>query len=112
MAVIPVVEGEAFQLETSQPAALRRSVAELEQRLKPNFRVLEERGGNLVLRGVVGTIALGPRTFLDVAPKTSPGDDWIASVLDLLSVGDPIAIAGDRRAGLAASRNLLDVLAM
>lgn len=111
MAAIPVIEGVPFQLEGSQPSALRRSVTELEQRLKPDFRILEERAGEFVVRGVVGTIALGPGTFLDVAPKTAPGDDWIGSVLDLLAVSDPIQVAGDRRAGLVAHRNLLDVLA-
>jgi hypothetical protein len=111
VAVIPVLEGAAFRLHGSQADALRRAVAELEQRLKPSFRILEERAGELVIRGVVGTIALGPRTSLDVAPKTAPGEDWVASVLDLLSVGDRIQVAGDRRAGLAGRRNLLDVLA-
>lgn len=111
MPVISVVEGDAFKLEGTQPDALRRAVAELALRLQPDFRILDERAGEFVIRGVVGTIALGPGTFLDVAPKTSPDDDWIASVLDLLSVTDPIQVAGDRRSGLAAHRNLLDVLA-
>jgi hypothetical protein len=108
---IPVIEGVPFRLEHAQQAALRRSVTELEQRLKPHFRILTERAGEFVVQGVVGTIALGPRTVLDVAPKTAPGENWIASVLDLLGVSDPIQVAGDRRSGLAADRNLLDVLA-
>jgi McrBC 5-methylcytosine restriction system component len=111
VAVVAVVEGVPFRLQGSQPDLLRRSIAELEQRLKPGFRVLEERADELVVRGVVGTIRLGPNTFLDVAPKTVPGDDWIASVLALLGVSDPIQVAGDRRSGLAAHRNLYDVLA-
>lgn len=111
MLAIPVIEGVPFRLEHAQHAALRRSVAELEQRLKPGFGVLTERAGELVIQGVVGTIALGPRAVVDVAPKTAPGENWIASVLDLLGVSDPIQVAGDRRSGLAAHRNLLDVLA-
>ena len=111
MAAIPVVEGVPFRLERAHEAALRRAVTDLEQRLKPDFGILTERAGEFVIQGVVGTIALGPRTVLDVAPKTLPGEDWIASVLDLLGVGDPIQVAGDRRSGLAAHRNLLDVLA-
>lgn len=111
MLAIPVIEGVPFPLETARQGALRRSATELEQRLKPDFRVLSERAGEFVIQGVVGTISLGPRTVLDVAPKTAPGEDWITSVLDLLGVSDPIQAAGDRRSGLAAHRNLLDVLA-
>src|SRR4051794_17218445 len=63
------------------------------------------------IRGVVGTIAVRAGVVLDVAPKVSADDNWIAAVLDLLLPPDPIDVAGDRRAGLAPHRNLLDVLA-
>ncbi len=111
MPVIPVVEGSWFQLDNALQPAFRRSVAEVERRVRPRFKLLEESNGQFKLGGVVGTFAVGSHTALDVAPKVEPGDNWIASVLDLLTGADRVQAAGDRRSGVAAHRNLLDVLA-
>lgn len=104
-------EGAVFTLDQPLRDPLRRACADLERRLAPSFAILEERAGDFTLRGVIGTLALRPAVLLDIAPKVSPEDDWIAAALDLLLPATSIAVAGDRRGGLAAHRNILDVLA-
>src|SRR4051812_30273057 len=111
MPAIQVVEGTPFVLPPEIRDDLRRAAERVEARLRPRSSVLEEKAGQFVVRGVVGTIALGAGVTLDIAPKTQPNEEWIEAVLDLLAREDRIEPAGDRRAGFAEQRNLLDVLA-
>jgi hypothetical protein len=108
---IEVDEGIAFTIDGELRLPLRDACRRIQQQLGTSFTVLEEAAGAFTIRGVVGTIAVRAGVVLDVAPKVSADDNWIAAVLDLLLPPDPIDVAGDRRAGLAAYRNLLDVLA-
>jgi hypothetical protein len=111
VASLPCEEGAPFRLDPTLRPVLRAACARLEQRLRPSFSILEERAGEFILRGVIGTVELRPGVLLDIAPKVTPGDGWIDASLDLLLPATRIDIAGDRRGGMAAHRNLLDVLA-
>ncbi len=110
MPQVPATEGEPFEVAASQQQALRSAVRDLERQLGTSG-LLKEEAGRFTITGVVGTISVAPGVLVDVAPKIQPGDDWINSVLDLLTATDRVRIAGDRRAGLSQHRNLLDVLA-
>jgi hypothetical protein len=84
----------------------------LNAELRPRFRLLSENAGQFTISGVIGTVSLGPGKVLQVTPKTSPNEDWIAAVLDLLIGSDRIDAAGERTAGLSPNRrSLLEVLA-
>lgn len=113
MPAFACVEGAQFTLPAPLHQPLRAVCAELELRLRPSITpILEERGGHFTIRGIIGTAELRPNVLLDIVPKTEPEDDWITAALDLLLRETRIAISGDRRGGLAAYRNLLDVLAV
>lgn len=111
MRVLTVEEGAPFSISDNLAVPLRVACKRLGRQLRTRSRVLEEADGKFVVCGVIGTISLSPGTVLDVKPKVGAGEDWIAATLDLLLAHDRIEIAGNRRAGLARNRNILDVLA-
>jgi hypothetical protein len=111
MRVLAASEGVPFSVEEPLRQPLRSAWRRVQERVSPTTGSLEEAAGQFTLRGVVGSIALQSGVVLDLAPKVDVGDDWINAVLDLLLAPDRIDVAGDRRAGLAPHRNLLDVLA-
>ena len=111
MRTIAVDEGIAFTIDGDLRVPLRDACRRIQLQLGTSFTVLQEAAGMFTIRGVVGTIAVRAGVVLDVTPKVAAEDNWIAAVLDLLLPPDPIDVAGDRRAGLARHRNLLDVLA-
>jgi hypothetical protein len=108
---VVATEGVPFTVDDLLRPALRNACRRLERNLRPSVPVLEEAGRALTVRGVLGTVAIRPDVILDVAPRVGVGDDWVGAVLDLLTVPDRIDIAGDRRAGTAPQRNLVDALA-
>ena len=111
MPILACQEGVPFSTNPATARALRAAADRLSLSLRPSFPLLEERAGEFTVRGIVGTVALRPGHLLDIAPKVAVGDDWIAATLDLLLPATRIEIAGDRRGGLIAHRNLLEVLA-
>jgi hypothetical protein len=108
---ITVDEGVPFTIEDELRPHLREACLRVQQQLATRFPVLEESASTFTIRGVVGTLAVRSGVVVDVTPKIGAGENWIAAVLDLLVTPDRMEIAGDRRAGLARHRNLLDVLA-
>src|SRR5881296_3440714 len=112
MRSIACVEGEPFRVELPVRDLIRAAGARLASQLRPRFRILSEDSGLLTFSGVIGTIALRPGLVLDVSPKTSPDEDWIHSVLELLIGTDRVDAAGERAAGLSKKRgDLLEFLA-
>lgn len=111
MTVLACQEGVPFQADAATGKALRAAAARLELSLRPSFPLLEERFGSFTVRGIVGTVELRPGHLLDISPKVATDEDWASAALDLLLPATRIEVAGDRRGGLSAYRNLLGVLA-
>lgn len=111
MPILACQEGVPFAVDAATAKVLRAEAARLELSLRPSFPLLDERFGEFTVRGIVGTVELRPGHLLDISPKVADGDDWIAATLDLLLPASRIEVAGDRRGGLSAHRNLLEVLA-
>jgi hypothetical protein len=112
MRSIACIEGEPFRVEPSLRDAIRAAGVRLNSQLRPRFQVLSEDAGRFIISGVIGAITLRPGLVLDVVPKTSPEDDWVHSVLDLLIGTDRIDAEGERAAGLSEQRrDLLEILA-
>jgi hypothetical protein len=108
---ITCIEGKRFSVEPAMADGVRRAGRRLQKFLRPRLHPIQEVDGQFIARGVVGTVDIGG-VLLEVAPKTEPENDWIASVVDLIAGTDRIQPAGERAASLRAPRSgLLDALA-
>lgn len=107
------VEGEPFAADGLTRERLNAAMTRLQREIRfRSWPLAETTGGRMVLRGIVGTIALSDGRILEVAPKTSPEEDWVRAILNLLVGSDRIDAAGERSAGLAPERkSILPVLA-
>jgi 5-methylcytosine-specific restriction endonuclease McrBC regulatory subunit McrC len=107
------IEGEPFGVDAATRQLLNLSFTRLQRELRfRSWPLSDSPGGKMTISGVVGTIALSDGTAIDVTPKTNPDENWIQSVLGLLSISDRIDAAGERRAGLVPEhRNLRAVMA-
>jgi len=111
VSALTCVEGVPFDLERPLHEPLRRAVAEARQLIGPTTSPLTQSGTSFTISGVIGSLELRPGLLLEVVPKTEPEDDWVTAALDLLLPETRVSVAGDRRGGLAVSRQPLDVLA-
>jgi hypothetical protein len=99
-----VVEGVPFRLEAAFQDDVRKTLFRLRREMGLSFAPLREDENGFTIWNLIGTIDAG-RCVIEVAPKTEPGADWIASVLSLLVGSDPVDAAGERAAGLSTARS-------
>ena len=81
---LQALEGQAVRIpaELYEPLALEGE--RVANELKLSFGGVTRLSGALKFENMIGTLAVG-RAVLEVRPKTEPGQDWILSVLDLLT---------------------------
>jgi 5-methylcytosine-specific restriction endonuclease McrBC regulatory subunit McrC len=101
-------EGELFAADAATRLLINEAVTRLKKQLRfRSWPLTEKPGGSVSINGLVGTISLSDGRNIEITPKTTPADDWIQSVLGLLSVSDRIDAAGARKAGLAPEHDTL-----
>lgn len=101
MAALQCIEGEPFVVDATTRQLLNVSFTRLKRELRfRSWPLSDSPGSALTINGIVGVIALGDGRTINVTPKTEPDDDWVRSVLNLLSVSDRIDVAGERTSGL------------
>jgi hypothetical protein len=104
-------EGIPFQVDEALQPAMRAAALRLKREMGTGLEIISEGASTFTIRNVVGSLEIGGVLF-QVTPKTTPADDWIRAVLDLLIGSDRIGAASDRAAGLSANRrDLADILA-
>lgn len=107
-----VQEGAYFDLSPADRARLASAVRAAEQLVRPRGKYgLVERGEQVAVWGLIGTVALAHDVELVIAPKTAPTGDWTQAVLHLLEADDRLAVAGQRSSDDAHRRDLRSVYA-
>lgn len=82
---IPAREGEQVADVDMVTAQLIRSrLVALRSELAPRLPFLGGDGNMPTVQNLVGSVQLRPDLVLDVSPKVAPGDNWAASLVDLL----------------------------
>ena len=100
-----------FVADAATRLLLNQSITRLKKELRFRIWPLSDKpGGCVSINGVVGTIALADGRNVEVTPKTTPADDWIQSVLGLLTLSDRIEAAAERKAGLAPEHKTLQAV--
>lgn len=100
---IAVREGEPFTLDPEFRDPLRSTLFRLQREMSLSFPALREDERGFTIWNLIGSIDIG-RMIVEVAPKTDPRDDWVASILSLLVGTDAVDAAGERSAGHSAER--------
>jgi 5-methylcytosine-specific restriction endonuclease McrBC regulatory subunit McrC len=104
---VECTEGEPFILERRLAPRLRLECARLQRQLRSRFVILNESAHAFTINGIIGVVHLDTHTFLDIAPKTAPQEDWISATLDLLAGSHRVDISDTRAASLSSHRRTL-----
>jgi hypothetical protein len=94
---ITVCEGQPLVTDLETADAVRTRLLALQSGLRPRIGFLAGTDAAPVVQNLVGSVQVTPGVVLDVVPKTQPGQNWAASIVDLL--------ADDRAAFGGATQN-------
>jgi hypothetical protein len=109
---IPAREGQQVEdvdLETAQ--LIKKRLVSLKDELSPRMPFLGGDSAMPTIQNLIGAVQLRPDLVLDVSPKTSPGESWATSVIDLI-VDEQAHFAGlTTQAEMSPHQVLADTLA-
>lgn len=103
---ITVREGLPLDVGAETAMAIRHRLVALEAELRPRIGFLSGSAALPVVRNLVGSVQVSPNLVLDVIPKTEPGQNWAAALVDLL-VDDRVEFGGHTRHAEQLSRPAL-----
>lgn len=101
-----VREGEPVSFDPATAQLVRRRMAALQADLRPRIGFLSGSGSQVTFTNVIGSVQVTPNLVIDVEPKTAPGQDWAASVIDLV-VDERIDLGGQTPSAQTIARPLL-----
>lgn len=81
---VPVVEGQPINVPPDVAQAIRRRLVVLRSELQPRIDFLAGSNEFPVIRNLIGSVQISSELVLDITPKTEPGTNWAAALLDLL----------------------------
>ncbi len=94
MTRLAVREGLALDVDAETVLAVRRSLVALQTALRPRIGFLSGSDALPVVRNLIGSVQVSPDLVLDISPKTEPGTEWTAAVIDLL-LDDRVEYGGE-----------------
>lgn len=109
---IVIREGQPFVGDPETVAAIRARLLALQSELRPRIGFMAGSETAPILQNLVGAVQVTPGLVLDIVPKTEPGDNWAASIVDLLTE-DRAAFGGETQTAEQIPRLILaDALAL
>lgn len=106
---VRVIEGVPFSYEKERADQLRSAFQTVKAELGLRVGGLTQTSrGQFRIDNVIGTVLAG-NLEIEIAPKTKGAEDWVASVLALLSE-ERVTLTGERRAGEGRRASLLEAL--
>ncbi len=103
---IRVREGQSVKVDAETARAIRRRLTALRAELRPRIDFVAGSEVEPAVQNLVGSVQISPNLVLEVEPKTEPGQDWTAAVLDLL-VNEKAAFEAYSTAAEKTRRNVL-----
>lgn len=108
---LSVREGLPLEVDALTALAVRRRLLALQAEMTPRIGFLSGSDALPVVRNLVGSVQVNPGLVLDIQPKTEPGQNWPAALIDLL-IDDRVEFGGETPDAEMAPRLVLaDVLA-